>query len=80
MQYELKDATWVGSPVPKQGDSTKVEVYVNVITGIVGQAYAGFTNQDTTKMEFSMSMTGTQMQADTQTQAAAFSAAKYPNT
>jgi hypothetical protein len=80
MQYELKDATWVGSPIPKKDDPTKVEVYVNVTTGIVGQAYTGFTNQDTTKMEFPMSMTGTQMQADTQIQAAAYSAAKYPNT
>lgn len=79
MNYELKDTDWVNAPKVKASDPTKVEVYVNVTTGIVGDTY-GFTKVDTTLMEFPISMTGTQMEADTQVQAAAFVATKYPNT
>ena len=80
MNYEVIDTNWVGAPKVKEGDPTKVEVFVNVTTGIVDQPYTGFANTDTTRMEFAITMTGAQMQADTAVQAAAFSAAKYPNT
>jgi hypothetical protein len=79
MNYILKEANWVGAPKEKETDPTKVEVFVNVTTGIVGDTY-GFTKQDTTKMEFPISMTGTQMKNETNVKAAAFVATKYPNT
>jgi len=80
MNYELKDTNWVNAPKVKATDPTKVEVYVNVTTGIVGQTYSGFQNVDTVVMDFPISMTGTDMQANTQVQAAAYVATKYPNT
>lgn len=80
MNYAVIDTNWVGAPKVKATDPTKVEVYVNVTTGIVGQTYEGFNNMDTVAMEFPISMTGTEMQASTATQAADFSAMKYPNT
>lgn len=79
MNYELKDTNWVGAPKVKATDPTKVEVYVNVTTGVVGDTY-GFTKIDTVLMEFPISMTGTQMNADTDVQGAAYVASTYPNT
>ena len=79
MNYELKDTDWVGAPKVKATDSTKVEVYVNVTTGVVGDTY-GFIKVDTVLMDFLISMTGSDMQASTATQAAAYVAAAYPNT
>jgi len=79
MNYEVKDTNWVSAPKVKESDPTKVEVFVNVTTGIVGQAYTGFINVDTAKFEFPIEMTGVEMQASTAVQAAAFSSAKYPN-
>ena len=79
MTYHVTDTNWVGAPKVKVGDPTKVEVYVNVTTGIVGETH-DFTKVDTMKAEFPISMTGTDMQTSTATQAAAYSAAKYPNT
>jgi len=79
MNYQMVDTNWMGAPKVKESDPTKVEVYVNVTTGVVGDTY-GFTKVDTTLMEFPISMTGVQMQTDTETQAIAFSAATYPNT
>lgn len=79
MNYELKDTDWVGAPKVKATDPTLVEVYVNVTTGIVGDTY-GFTKQNTVLMDFPISMTGTDMQANTQVQAAAYVVATYPNT
>lgn len=79
MNYELKDTNWVSAPKVKEGDATKVVVFVNVTTGVVGDTY-GFTKVDTTLMEFPITMTGAQMEADTQVQAAAFVATTYPNT
>jgi hypothetical protein len=79
MNYELKDTDWVGAPKVKATDPTKVEVYVNVTTGVVGDTY-GFTKVDTVVMDFPISMTGTAMQADTLVQGAAYVATKYPNT
>lgn len=79
MNYEVKDTNWVGAPKVKEGDATKVVVYVNVTTGVVGDTY-GFTKVDTMLAEFPITMTGEEMQANTLVQAAAFSAAKYPNT
>lgn len=80
MNYVLIDTDWITAPTVKLADPTKVQVTVNVITGIVGQPYAGFQNTDTIVMEFPISMTGSDMQADTQVQAAAYVATKYPNT
>ena len=80
MNYELKDTNWVNAPKVKATDPTKVEVYVNVTTGVVGQTYSGFQNVDTVLMDFPISMTGTDMQADTLVQGAAYVATKYPNT
>jgi hypothetical protein len=79
MTYHVVDTNWIDAPKVKASDPTKVEVYVNVTTGIVGETYH-FTRVDTTLMEFPISMTGTDMQASTATKAAVFSAAKYPNT
>jgi hypothetical protein len=79
MNYEVKDTDWVGAPRVKATDPTKVEVYVNVTTGIVGETY-GFTKVNTVHMEFPISMTGSDMQASTATQAAAYVATTYPNT
>jgi len=79
MNYELKDTNWMNAPKVKEGDPTKVEVFVNVTTGIVGQTYTGFQNVDTVEMEFPISMTGTQMEAETQVQAQAYVTATYPN-
>lgn len=79
MNYELRDTDWVDAPKVKASDPTKVEVFVNVTTGVVGDTY-GFTKVNTVKMEFPIAMTGTEMQADTQVQAAAYVAATYPNT
>jgi hypothetical protein len=79
MNYEVKDTDWKGAPKVKETDSTLVYVYVNVTTGIVGETY-GFTKVDTVLMEFPISMTGTDMQTSTATQAAAFVATTYPNT
>jgi len=79
MNYELKDTDWVGAPKVKATDPTKVEVYVNVTTGVVGDTY-GFIKVDTVLMDFPISMTGTAMQADTLVQGAAYVATKYPNT
>ena len=80
MNYELKDTNWISAPKVKEGDATKVTVLVNVTTGIVGQTYPGFQNVDQVWMDFPISMTGTDMQADTNVQGAAFAATKYPNT
>lgn len=80
MNYQVKDTNWLSAPKVKHTDPTKVVVQVAVNTGIVGQTYPGFENQDIMVAEFPISMTGTEMQADTVVQAAAFSAAKYPNT
>lgn len=80
MNYELKDTNWIGSPKVKEGDPTKVVVYVNVTTGIVGQTYPGFQNVNTVLMEFPISMTGAEMQAETSVQAAAYIVSTYPNT
>jgi regulation of enolase protein 1 (concanavalin A-like superfamily) len=80
MNYELKDTIWVGAPKVKATDPTKVEVYVNVTTGIVGQTYTGFQNVDTVLMDFPISMTGADMQTSTTTKANAYIATKYPNT
>ena len=80
MNYELIDTNWMNAPKVKEGDPTKVEVFVNVTTGIVGQTYIGFQNVDTVKMEFPISMSGTDMQADTTVQATAYVVATYPNT
>ena len=80
MNYELKDTNWASAPKVKVDDPTKVEVYVNVTTGIVGQTYSGFQNVDTVKMEFPISMTGTEMKTATDVQAATYVAATYPNT
>jgi len=79
MQYELRDTNWNGAPKVKEGDATKVVVPVVVTTGIVGETY-GFIKVDVMTAEFPISMTGTDMQADTQVQATAFVATKYPNT
>lgn len=79
MNYEVKDTNWVSAPKVKENDPLKVEVYVNVTTGVVGDTY-GFIKVDTTRMEFPITMTGEQMQADTLVQAAIFSSEKYPNT
>ena len=79
MNYELKDTNWVGSPKVKATDPTIVVQFVNVTTGIVGETY-GFTKVDTVEMEFPISMTGTDMQADTTVQATAYVATTYPNT
>jgi regulation of enolase protein 1 (concanavalin A-like superfamily) len=80
MNFEVKDTDWVNAPKVKESDPTKVEVYVNVTTGVVGQPYIGFSNVDTVLMDFPISMTGVEMKANTAVQAAAFSSAKYPNT
>jgi len=80
MNYELKDTNWVSAPKVKATDPTLVEVYVNVTTGIVGQTYSGFQNVDTIVMEFPIAMSGTDMQADTLVQGAAYVATTYPNT
>jgi len=79
MNYEVKDTDWVGSPKVKATNPTIIVQFVNVTTGIVGETH-GFVKIDTIEMEFPLSMSGTDMQASTATQAAAFSAAKYPNT
>ena len=79
MQYELIDTNWNDAPKVKAGDATKVVVNVIVTTGIVGETY-GFTRLDVMTAEFPISMTGTDMQADTLVQAAAFVAVTYPNT
>lgn len=79
MNYEVKNTNWVSAPKVKADDNTKVTVYVNVTTGIVGDIY-GFVKTDTVLMEFPISMTGVQMENDTQVQAEAFVATKYPNT
>jgi hypothetical protein len=79
MNYELKDTNWVGAPKVKATDPTKVEVYVNVTTGVVGDTY-GFTKVDTVLMDFPISMTGSEMQANTDVQGAAYVATTYPNT
>ena len=79
MNYELRDTNWNGAPKVKEGDATKVVVPVIVTTGIVGETY-GFIKLDVMIAEFPISMTGTDMQADTLVQAAAFVAATYPNT
>ena len=79
MNYELRDTDWQGSPKTKSTDETKVEVFVNVKTGIVGETH-GFTKEDTISMEFDKSMTGDQMEADTIVQAQAYITANYPNT
>jgi len=79
MNYELKDTNWVGSPKVKATDPTIVVQFVNVTTGIVGETY-GFTKVDTVEMEFPISMTGTDMQANTQVQALAYVVTTYPNT
>lgn len=80
MNYELKDTNWISAPKVKADDPTKVEVYVNVTTGIVGQTYSGFQNVDTVRMEFPISMTGAEMKVNTEVQAAAYVATTYPNT
>lgn len=79
MNYEVKDTDWVGSPKVKATDPAIVVQFVNVTTGIVGETY-GFTKVDTVEMEFLISMTGTDMQTSTATQAAAYVVATYPNT
>lgn len=79
MTYHVTDTNWVGAPKVKEGDPTKVEVYVNVTTGIAGETY-GFTKVDTVLMNFPISMTGADMQTSTATQAAAYVVTKYPNT
>jgi len=79
MQYEVKDVTWVGAPKTKQGDPSTVVIYANVTTGVVGDTY-GFTKQDTILAECPITMTGVEMAASVETQAATFSAEKYPNT
>lgn len=79
MNYEVIDTNWVGSPKVKATDPTIVVQFVNVTTGIVGETY-GFTKVDTVEMEFPISMTGSDMQASTATQAAAYVVTKYPNT
>ena len=79
MNYELLDTDWQGSPKVKALDPTKVEVYVNVTTGIVGETY-GFTKVNTVPMEFPIAMTGIEMEAETQVQAQAYITATYPNT
>ena len=79
MNYHVIDTNWISAPTVKESDPTKVTVFVNVTTGIVNDTYE-FTKVDTMLAEFPISMTGTQMQASTSTQAAAFSANKYPNT
>lgn len=79
MNYEVKDTNWVAAPKVKAADPTLVEVYVNVTTGIVGETY-GFTKVDTVLMDFPISISGTDMQASTAKQAAAFVVTKYPNT
>lgn len=78
MNYELKDTNWQDAPKVKATDNTKVEVNVLVTTGIVGETY-GFIKYDVMLAEFPISMTGTDMQVSTQTQALAFVASKYPN-
>jgi len=80
MDYQVTDTNWIAPPKLKTGDATKVVVYVNVTTSIVGQTYDGFNAVDTVPMEFPITMTGVQMEAETQVQAIAFSTAKYPNT
>jgi regulation of enolase protein 1 (concanavalin A-like superfamily) len=79
MQYEVTDVRWISAPVKKEGDPTKVEVYTNVTTGVVGDTY-GFTRTDTFKAECDISLTGTQMEADVVAQATAYSQSLYPNT
>lgn len=79
MNYELKDQAWISAPKVKATDPTKVEVYVNITAGVVGDTY-GFTKQTTVLMDFPISMTGTDMQLDTIEQATAYVASTYPNT
>lgn len=79
MNYEVKDTDWVGAPKVKAQDPTKVEVYVNVTAGIVSETY-GFVKSNTVLMEFPISMTGSDMQVSTATQAAEYVATTYPNT
>lgn len=79
MNYEVVDTTWIGAPQIKATDPTIVEVNVKVSTGIVGETY-GFTKENMMVAEFPISATGIDAQASVDAQAAAFSAAKYPNT
>lgn len=79
MEYEVKNTEWVSVPKQKESDPTKVEIYVNVTTGVVGDTY-GFTKTDTFLAECEMTMTGAQMKQSVDTQAIVFSNNKYPNT
>lgn len=79
MQYQVTDVTWVNAPKKTVADPTVLEVVVNVTTGVVGDTY-GFVRVDTTTCTFSETLTGIQIEAEVIAQAAAFSAAKYPNT
>lgn len=79
MQYQVTDVNWVGAPTKKSSDPTKVIINVAVTTGVVGDTY-GFTKLDGFVAECPITMTGAQMEASVNTQAAAYSAAKYPNT
>ena len=79
MNYEVKDTDWVGAPKVSTAEPTLVEVFVNVTAGIVGETY-GFTKVNTVLMHFPISMTGTEMQVSTASQAATYVAITYPNT
>ena len=79
MNYEVVDTNWIGAPKLKATDPTKVEVNVQVTTGIVNETY-GFVKNDMMVAEFLVSETGIDAQVSVDAQAAAFSAAKYPNT
>lgn len=79
MNYEVTDVTWVGAPTKKEGDPTKVEIWTNVTTGVVGDTY-GFTKVDTFKAECDISLTGTQMETEVIAQATTYSQSLYPNT
>jgi hypothetical protein len=79
MQYQVTDVTWVNAPKKSAADPTILEVAVNVTTGVVGDTY-GFVKVDTMTCSFADSLTGVQIEASVLSQAAAFSASKYPNT
>ncbi len=78
MQYELRNVEIVSNP--KDTDNPKEAMFfINVTTGIVGDAY-GFAKIDTTSYRFDRSLSGDEINALAKKAGADYVSTNYPDT
>jgi len=78
MEYEIKDYSYMGAP--KKEGLTAFTQNVVIKTGIVGQTYNGFCNQDVTKITFpATGLDANEIEAFIASAVTQYVVTKYPN-